>query len=132
MYSGIDGFHGAFEVEMDIGNEWNADLREDFGKGFGVFAFGDGDADEICTGSGEFVDFSDAGVDIISIARGHGLDGDGGITAYFDTFVGIIAYDDLTGFSALNHGLRYFRCIDYKDCNGVAILDMSGGFYKCE
>lgn len=52
MDAGVDGFHGALEVEVDVGDDGDAptiwvDLLEDFLEGFGVFAFGDGDADDV-------------------------------------------------------------------------------------
>ncbi len=97
--AGFDGFQGALEVEVDVGDDGHFDLLEDFLEGFGVLAFGDGDADDVGAAVGELVDFGDALVDFVGVAGGHGLDGDGGVAADED-----VADLDLAGFAALNHG----------------------------
>ncbi len=89
--AGLDGFEGALEVEVDVGNDGDFDLFEDFLEGFGVFAFGYGDADDVGTGLIEFVDFGDAFVDVIGIAGGHGLDGNGGVSADANVADGYLA-----------------------------------------
>jgi hypothetical protein len=47
------------------------------GEGLGVLLLGDGDADDVRPGRGELVDLRDALVDVVRVAGGHGLDGDG-------------------------------------------------------
>ena len=96
--AGFDGFQGALKVEVDVGDDGGFDLLEDFLEGFGVFAFGDGDADDVGATLGEFVDFGDAFVDVVGVAGGHGLDGDGGVAADED-----VADFDLARFAALDH-----------------------------
>ena len=45
--AGFDGFEGALEMEMDVGDDGDFDLRQDFLEGFGVLFLGDGDADDV-------------------------------------------------------------------------------------
>jgi len=74
----VDGFEGAFEMEVDIGDDGDGGLVQDFFEGVGVFFLWDGDPHDVSTGGGEFVDLGDAFVDVVGVAGGHGLDGDGG------------------------------------------------------
>lgn len=74
----FDGFEGAFEVEVDIGDDGDGGLGDDLFEDFCVFLFGDGDADDVRTRGGELVDLGDAFVDVVGVPSGHGLDGDGG------------------------------------------------------
>jgi len=78
VYACFDGFEGAFEMEVDIGDDGDGGLGEDIFEGLGVFFLWDGDPHDVGTGGGEFVDLGDAFVDVVGVAGGHGLDGDRG------------------------------------------------------
>jgi len=52
------------------------------------------------------VDLAHAGVDVVGVARGHGLDRDRGVATDFDAADAVVAHGDLTGLSAGIHGRR--------------------------
>ena len=78
VYACFDRFESALEMEMDISNDRNLRLIKDFGEGGGIYPFGDGNTNEVRACCGKFVYFGNAGVNIVRIARCHGLDGYGG------------------------------------------------------
>src|SRR5690606_17011926 len=74
----LDGLEGALEVEVDVGDDGDADLGDDLLQGVGVLLLGDGDADDVRARGGELVDLGDTPGDVVGVAAGHGLDGDRG------------------------------------------------------
>jgi len=108
--AGVDRFEGTLKVEVHVGDDRHGHLRHDLAKRFGVFFLGHGDTDDVRPGGSEPVDFSHTCVDVVGVASGHGLDGDGrgggavGAAADFDDADAVVAERDLTGGSAWGHG----------------------------
>jgi hypothetical protein len=91
--TGLDGFEGTLKVKVDIGDDGDLDLREDLTEGIGVFFLRHSDADDVCTGGDELVDLADAGIDIVGVATGHGLDADGGGSCWCSVLAWFAAAD---------------------------------------
>ena len=49
------------------------------------------------------MNLGDAFIDVVGVAGGHGLDGDGGVAADADEAVGFVADDYFAGFSSRKH-----------------------------
>ena len=101
--AGLDSLQCPLEMEVYIGHDGDGHTRKDFLEGGRVLAFRDGHADDLGAGGGQFVDFGHAGVDVVGIASGHGLNGDGRIAADGDDSVQLVAHKDLARFSACRH-----------------------------
>ncbi len=74
----VDGFEGTLEMEVDIGDDGDGGLGEDFFERVGVLLLGDSHPHNVSTGGVELVDLGDALVDVVGVAGGHCVDGDGG------------------------------------------------------
>ena len=101
VHAGFDGLHRTLEMEMHVGDDRDSAplyLRENFLERLGVFAFRDGDADDVGAGCVQLVDFGDARVDVVGVTGGHRLHGDGGVPADGD-----VADLDLARFTTLDH-----------------------------
>jgi hypothetical protein len=120
---GLDGFHGALEMEMDVGDDGDADLGDDFLEGGGVFFLRDGDADEVGAGGGELVDLGDAFIDFVGVTGGHGLDGDGGVAADGDETVGLVPEYNFPRLSAANHQLLRVRSFLRWESYGLGAIE---------
>ncbi len=82
--AGVDGFEGALVMEMDIGDEGDGALTDDFWEGVGVGFGGYCQADDFAAFLGEVVDLGEAGVDVVGVDVGHALDDDGGAVANYE------------------------------------------------
>jgi hypothetical protein len=91
-------------VEVHVGDQRHAHLRDDLGEGLGVLALGHGDADEVGAGGGELVDLGHARVDVVRVAAGHGLDADGCVAADPDGADAAVAERDLSCGASIDHG----------------------------
>jgi hypothetical protein len=101
--AGFDGFEGALEMEMDVGDDGDGDAGEDFLESLSVLFLGDGDADNVSAGGGEFMDFGDAFIDVPRVAGRHGLDGDGSVAPDAYKAVCFVANDHFSRFPSGNH-----------------------------
>src|SRR6266542_3955504 len=90
-------------MKVNVGDDGDGHLRQNFLQRLGVFLFGNCDTDDVGAGGGELVNLGDALVDLMRVARGHGLDGDGGVAADGDETVALIAEGDFAGGAAGMH-----------------------------
>ena len=69
MDAGFDGFQGPLKMEMHVGDDGHADLRQDFLEGGGILLFRNGHAHDVRAGGGELVNLGHALVDVPGVAR---------------------------------------------------------------
>lgn len=112
----FDRFKSPFEMKMDIGDDGNRCLIEDFPECLGVFTLGNSHANDVRTSLGQSIDLCDTGIDIVGWTRSHGLDTDrcdGGRWVGFrrksasdlDDAGAIVADENGSGWFAWNHGV---------------------------
>src|SRR5690606_22373633 len=102
--AGVDRFEGALEVEVDVGDDGHADLREDVAQGVGVFLFGDGGTDGVRPGGRQAGDPGGAAGDVVGVSGSHGVEADRRVTAALHDADAAVSDADLPGFSPVNHG----------------------------
>src|SRR4030067_52181 len=98
----FDRLQGKLVIEVDISDQWNADLRPYLINGLSVPLIQDCNPHKFTTGLFKSLYLEDCGVDVMGLCVGHGLDGDGGIPADLD-----VAYGDLSCLSSVNHNKRF-------------------------
>ena len=71
-------------VEVDVGDNGDADALDYTGQGFGRLHVRHGTANNVAAGLGGLFDLTDGGVDVAGVRLGHGLNRDRGVPAYLD------------------------------------------------
>jgi len=102
----LDGLERALVVEVNIGHDRHRDLLQDLAQRLGVLALGHGDAHDVCARCGVALDLAHAVVDLVGVARGHRLHGDGGVAADLHSADAVVTNGHLTGLSTWNHMSR--------------------------
>ena len=96
----LDGLKREQVMEVDVRDDGDGGAAADLLEGLCGVHVGDGGADDVTPGGGNLIYLHDGGFGIAGVRLGHGLDGDGGVTADRD-----VAYVDLSRNTSLRHGL---------------------------
>jgi len=111
---------------MDVGHDGDGNLGQNFFESCRVFFFRDSDPNQVRSGGGKLLDFGDAGINFVRLARRHRLHRDWRIPPDGHPADAIIAEGYFSRFPAENHSIspksqprsRHFQS-DRKDRQGA-------------
>ena len=106
VHARFDGLEGTLEVEVHIGHDRNRDLLHDLDQRLGVLALRHRHSHYVDARRGVALDFLYARIDVVRVARRHGLYGNWCVAADSNSANAVITNGHLTGFSTGIHRSR--------------------------